>query len=88
MNLFVSTTVSGRRQVWPLEGTILEVGRSSKCAIQLADGTVSKVHSEFSRAGDGWLIRDLGSRNGTRLNGQPVAEPKALKPGDKVEIGQ
>jgi serine phosphatase RsbU (regulator of sigma subunit) len=88
MNLFVSTSVSGRRQVWPLEGSILEVGRSSKCAIQLADGTVSKVHSEFSRAGDGWLIRDLGSRNGTRLNGLPVSEPKAIKPGDKVEIGQ
>ncbi len=86
--LYVSSSVSGRRQVWPLEGTIVEIGRSSKCAIQLADGTVSKVHSELSRAGDGWLLRDLGSRNGTRLNGQQVTEPKAIKPGDKLEIGQ
>jgi len=86
--LYLSSAVSGRRQIWPLEGTIVEIGRSSKCAIQLADGTVSKVHSELSRAGDGWLLRDLGSRNGTRLNGQQVSEPKAIKPGDKLEVGQ
>jgi sigma-B regulation protein RsbU (phosphoserine phosphatase) len=88
MRLYVSGTLAGRRQNWPLDGTLVEIGRSSKCVVQLADGTVSKVHAEITRAGDGWQIRDLGSRNGTKLNGVPLTDPRPIKAGDRLEIGQ
>ncbi len=66
---------------------MIRVGRSSRNAIQLSDATISKEHAEIVRAGDGYLIRDLGSRNGTRVNGAEAGEPLPIHPGDDVEIG-
>jgi hypothetical protein len=56
--------------------------------VHLPDATVSKTHAEIVRAGDGWLIRDLGSRNGTRVNGVDAVEPTAIRDGDLLEIGK
>lgn len=83
--------LGGHRQVWPLEetpgGVVLEIGRSSRCAISLPDGTVSKSHAELSCQGGVWQVRDLGSRNGTRVNGVPVTGVMTLKSGDSIEFG-
>jgi phosphoserine phosphatase RsbU/P len=83
----LSAAIGGRSQTWPLDQPLLRIGRSSRCAIQLADATVSKEHAEITRQGDRWLVRDLGSRNGTRVNGAPATGPVPVSVGDRLEIG-
>jgi Nif-specific regulatory protein len=66
-----------------------KIGRALGGAVVLEDGGASREHCLIERTPGGWLLRDLGSRNGTRLNGRPVLkeEPPLLRPGDRVEIG-
>ena len=87
MTLYLSGSPGGQFVVWPLDQPRLTIGRSSKNELQLGDFTVSKEHAEITVDGDHVAIRDLGSRNGTRVNGAEAREPIALKPGDQVEIG-
>ncbi|NUR93062.1 MAG: FHA domain-containing protein [Nonomuraea sp.] len=64
------------------------VGRGSACDLVLSDLTVSRVHAELRREGDGgWLLVDLGSLNGTRLNGWRLVGPARVKSGDEVAFG-
>jgi len=87
MALFLTGMVGDKRCSWPLEGAVLGIGRSSRHPIHIPDGTVSKDHAEItSRAGQ-FYLRDLGSRNGTRVNGREATEPILLEAGDQVEIG-
>ncbi len=51
------------------------------------DDSMSSDHAELQRAGSEWQIRDLGSKNGTNVNGQRIAEPRALSDGDVVLAG-
>ncbi|HTM58105.1 MAG TPA: SpoIIE family protein phosphatase [Candidatus Udaeobacter sp.] len=80
--------VADQLKIWPLDQASLVIGRSSRCAIHLPDGTVSKEHAEIVRTGEEWRVRDLGSRNGTRVNGREAVEPIALRAGDHLEVGQ
>ncbi|HEX2164385.1 MAG TPA: SpoIIE family protein phosphatase [Thermoanaerobaculia bacterium] len=68
------------------EGEALVVGRSLGCDLVLADAFLSRQHARLWRDGDGWWIEDLGSRNGARVNGEAVAAPRRLAPGDRVEM--
>jgi hypothetical protein len=52
-----------------------------------ADG-VSRVHAVFERFGDTWCVRDLGSRNGTFVNGGRIVGERALHPGDEILLGR
>ena len=88
MTLELTTILNGERRTWSLEGEKIMIGRSSRHPINLADGTVSKDHAEIVRRGDGWALRDLGSRNGTRVNGVEAAEPLAIRADDTVEVGK
>ncbi|GAA4520351.1 MULTISPECIES: DUF1707 and FHA domain-containing protein [Nonomuraea] len=64
------------------------VGRGSACDLVLSDLTVSRVHAELRRDDDGeWMLVDLGSLNGTRLNGWRLVGPARVKPGDEVSFG-
>jgi hypothetical protein len=63
------------------------IGREPACDMTLADMSVSRWHASLNREGDGWLLTDLGSTNGTRLNGWRVKEPTAVLPGDLVSFG-
>jgi pSer/pThr/pTyr-binding forkhead associated (FHA) protein len=64
------------------------VGRGSACDLVLADLTVSRVHAELRRDDDsGWTLVDLGSLNGTRLNGWRLVGPARVKSGDEVSFG-
>jgi ABC-type multidrug transport system ATPase subunit len=65
------------------------VGRSSTANVVLADGNVSKLHAELRQEGDGWLLTDLGSTNGTFLNGQRLAPhlPARITSGTVLRIG-
>ena len=87
MTLYLSGSPGGQFVVWPLDRPRLTIGRSSRNELQLGDFTVSKEHAEITVDGERVLIRDLGSRNGTRVNGAEAREPIVLKPGDQIEIG-
>jgi len=87
MTLYLSGSPGGQFIVWPLDRPRLTIGRSSRNELQLGDFTVSKEHAEIIVDGSHVLIRDLGSRNGTRVNGVDAREALPLKPGDQVEIG-
>lgn len=64
------------------------VGRGSACDLVLADLTVSRVHAELRREDDGgWMLVDLGSLNGTRLNGWRLVGPARVRPGDEISFG-
>ncbi len=81
-------TVNGESRRWPLDGERLGIGRSSRNAIHIADATVSKDHAELTQRAGRWHVLDLGSRNGTRVNGIDVTETAPLGPGDSLEVGQ
>jgi sigma-B regulation protein RsbU (phosphoserine phosphatase) len=87
MSLRLSTTLNGEVRQWVLEHSPMGLGRASGNAIQVLDGTVSKEHAELVLAGDRWTIRDLGSRNGTRVNGRDAQTPLPIAAGDRVEVG-
>ena len=70
-------------------GEELSVGRGAGCAVVLADDTfVSTVHARIFMRGNDPYVEDLGSTNGTLLNGETVVEPIRLRPGDRVQFGQ
>lgn len=62
------------------------LGRSDDCNIVLQDGNVSRHHAEIRPAGEGFAVVDLGSTNGTTVNGMRIAEHQ-LFDGDEVHIG-
>jgi FHA domain/Domain of unknown function (DUF1707) len=64
------------------------IGRAKDCDLMLSDATVSRHHAELRRHGEGWILRDLGSRNGTRVNGMRVLEATEVHPGDRVALGE
>jgi FHA domain/Domain of unknown function (DUF1707) len=63
------------------------IGRDSGCDLVLANITVSRCHARLERDGDGWLLQDLGSTNGTRINGWLVSSPAPVRAGDQVSFG-
>jgi hypothetical protein len=71
----------------PGSGVRFTIGRTRECDLCLADLSVSRMHALLVRREDGWVLSDLGSHNGTRLNGWLVREPVPVHPGDRVEFG-
>jgi hypothetical protein len=64
------------------------IGREPACDMTLADKTVSRWHASLVRSDDNaWLLSDLGSTNGTRVNGWRVSIPTPVAPGDFVSFG-
>ena len=70
-----------------LEGASFTIGRSSKADLVLADAMLSREHARIYREGDAWYIVDLASRNGTRLNGEAVTDPRKIRNRDVVTLG-
>lgn len=64
------------------------VGRTADADLALLDQTVSGQHARVFRDGTEWFVEDLGSTNGTRVNGQAVREATALDEGDVVDFGR
>ncbi len=69
-----------------VDGPII-VGRSPQADIVIAAGYVSGRHAKFQLMGKNLFVEDMGSTNGTLVNGQPVSEPQALRNGDVVNVG-
>jgi pSer/pThr/pTyr-binding forkhead associated (FHA) protein len=64
---------------------VVVVGRHRRCDVRIASPRVSRRHCCLALDGDGVLVRDLGSTNGTRINGRRVEEG-VLRPGDELSI--
>jgi FHA domain/Domain of unknown function (DUF1707) len=69
-------------------GTFFSIGRNVGCDLSIADMTVSRVHARLERTGEGWLLSDLGSTNGTRVNGWLVRQHVPVMAGDLVSFGK
>mgnify|MGYP003333666720 FL=1 len=65
----------------------LVIGRLAENAIVFEDPNVSRKHAEIVASGGGWVVRDLGSTNGTKVNGTTIAGERALRDGDIVSFG-
>jgi signal transduction histidine kinase/pSer/pThr/pTyr-binding forkhead associated (FHA) protein len=70
-----------------LIGPVHSVGRDSSSSIRLVDTEVSRRHAEFRLVDGAWHLVDVGSANGSFVNGQAVTDAP-LQPGDKIQIGQ
>jgi hypothetical protein len=70
-------------------GDELTMGRAPGCAIALgADNFVSQLHARVFRRGEDYWVEDLGSTNGTLLNGRRLSGPAPLRRGDRVQVGR
>jgi FHA domain/Domain of unknown function (DUF1707) len=63
------------------------IGREAECDLTLTNATVSRWHASLAHVDGAWLLADLGSTNGTRVNGWRVKEPTPVQPGDFVSFG-
>lgn len=79
---------SGAPVVVALQEEPVVVGRASSADVTVDDAYVSDEHAEIARAHEDWVLRDLGSTNGTYLNGAKVIQPAALSAGDQVRVGK
>ena len=70
----------------PLTKSRFVIGRGNGCDLQVQDQSVSSRHCELRFDGEDWTLVDLNSRNGVRVNGEPI-QSKSLEPGDTIIIG-
>ena len=71
-----------------LEGDQLNIGRDSSNEITINDAEVSRRHARLTFQGGKYVLEDLGSTNGTFVNGQRLAGPRVLKAGEVVSFGE
>ncbi|MGA7194653.1 MAG: FHA domain-containing protein [Anaerolineales bacterium] len=73
---------------YPLEGDQLTIGRDSNNGVAINDAEISRKHARLTFQGGKYVLEDLGSTNGTFVNGQRLAGPVVLKSGDVVSLGE
>ncbi len=76
----------GRGQTFDLHGEV-RLGRSRSNAIVLSDGKVSRNHARLDPVRDTYILTDLGSANGTLVNGVRITQPVRLRDGDLINVG-
>jgi hypothetical protein len=64
------------------------IGRQDQCDVQIAGTWVSRRHARIAWTGTGYIVEDLGSTNGTFVNGERVSGPHALESGDRLQLGE
>ncbi len=72
--------------VLPTQGMVL-LGRSRRCQCVIAEPTISRQHAILRATRDGWEVHDLGSTNGTYVNGKRITDAMAVRPGDSLSFG-
>jgi serine phosphatase RsbU (regulator of sigma subunit) len=65
----------------------ITLGRAAECTLPIRDRFLSRLHAEIAFDHGRWMVRDLGSVNGTLLNGVRLAAPTPLNPGDRIGLG-
>jgi serine phosphatase RsbU (regulator of sigma subunit)/pSer/pThr/pTyr-binding forkhead associated (FHA) protein len=68
-----------------LEGDSLVIGRSSRCDLTVPDRCLSRQHVRLYKNGESWVVEDMGSRNGTRLNGSMISGETPIADGDVID---
>lgn len=71
-----------------LEGDQIDIGRDSSNGIVINDAEISRRHARLTFQGGKYVLEDLGSTNGTFVNGQRLAGPRVLKSGEVVSFGE
>jgi serine phosphatase RsbU (regulator of sigma subunit) len=71
----------------PLQEAAVSIGRASDCTIPIKDRYLSRKHAEIIAVDGTWVLKDLGSANGTYLNGSRVEHDQLLKTGDRIRLG-
>jgi len=79
---------NGNTDMFPLARLRTTIGRSARSDICIADAFASRLHAEIRQEGDGFWLLDLGSANGTKLNGNIVTDTQPLLPGGEIQIGE
>jgi predicted component of type VI protein secretion system len=77
---------AGAGRMAAVAGTVT-IGRGRDAGLVLADELVSRRHARVTLAGPGAVVEDLGSRNGTYVNGERIHGPVRLVPGDQLQLG-
>lgn len=83
----VATTGPNAGRSFTIGGVQVVLGRDADAGIVLPNGTVSRRHALVRREGDAITVQDLGSSNGTWVNGVRVLRPVTLEPGDLIRLG-
>ncbi len=74
--------------IYALEGGLITIGRDPSSTISINDSEVSRHHARMTAQGGKFVLEDLGSTNGTFVNGRRIAGPHVLKPGEMVSFGE
>jgi pSer/pThr/pTyr-binding forkhead associated (FHA) protein len=74
-------------RVWPIVSGVVAIGRSGDNIIVLPHASVSRHHAQFVVQAKGIFIQDIGSSNGTSVNGEPLLAPRPIFDGDHIQIG-
>lgn len=78
----------GEDATYPLRPGRTTVGRDAGCGIRLESRLVSRVHAAFEVMDGRVVVEDLGSRNGTFVEGRRISGPTELRPGERVRLGR
>jgi pSer/pThr/pTyr-binding forkhead associated (FHA) protein len=70
-----------------LSAAVVSIGRLPECTITLEDSNISRRHAEVRPRGTGWVAADLGSTNGTKVNGVRIDGERLLREGDIISVG-
>jgi len=84
----VVTRGPGAGSRFVLDEDVVQAGRHPESDIFLDDVTVSRRHAELARGTSGWIVRDVGSLNGTYVNRQRIEDQATLSNGDELQIGR
>lgn len=86
MFLFKVTPAESEPFDHAIDGDSLFIGRSTHCDLTIADRFLSRRHARVFAVEDDWQIEDLGSRNGTFINGRKIEQPTAIRAGDVIAL--
>src|SRR6201997_4427026 len=77
------------RELITLSGGRVTVGKAETNVVSLKhDSTVSRLHAVLENLGFAWSVRDVGSRNGTYVNGEKISAERVLRSGDELRVGK
>ena len=85
--MLIALDGSERGRRWPLAGDRHVIGRAPGVDISLGDRRVSRCHAEIVRREGRYFLRDLGSKNGTYLNGERLEAAQLMHDGDEIHLG-
>jgi hypothetical protein len=85
---FVIRSGPNTGKIFPLDMPEIIIGREASNGVAINDAEVSRKHAKLTLHGSAYVIQDLGSTNGTFVNGQRITSTRVLNPGDSVSFGE